>query len=106
MSVFFLMYREPKPDAEYWPGRCWLAAADALAWPGLLIAWALQWPRPGVFVPVLVSVAALLALRRLYRAVWLNHRYWFTTWRFAKLLGGMVFIFLVMKTVFWWQGIH
>ena len=103
--MFFVLFREPRADAEYWPGRCALAAVDAVAWPALLAAWALTWPRPGAVVPVLVAVTAWVGVRRLYRALWLNHRYWFTTWRLAKLVAGMVFIVIVMKTVFWFQGV-
>jgi hypothetical protein len=39
----------------------------------------------------------LLGLGRLHRALWENHRYWFTTWRWGKVLGAMLLIGAVLK---------
>jgi hypothetical protein len=32
--MWMLLVRSPPPDAPYWPGRRWLSAIDAVAWPG------------------------------------------------------------------------
>jgi hypothetical protein len=82
--MWLLVSREPKPDAEVWAGRRWLAAADAVAWPA---AWVLA----------VSAVAVLSAIGRLHRALCVNERYWFTTWRWGKILAGMLFIGFVMK---------
>jgi hypothetical protein len=34
----------------------------------------------GVVGPVVMSLAAYSTLSRVHRALWLNHRDWFTTW--------------------------
>jgi hypothetical protein len=34
---------------------------------------------------------------RLHRALWVNHRYWFTTWRWGKVLASMMVIGAVLK---------
>ena len=44
-----------------------------------------------------MALGVLLGLGRLHRAVSLNHRYWFTTWRWGKVLGAMLFVGAVMK---------
>ena len=36
--MWILFMPVPRPDAPYWPGRRWLAALDAVAWPA---TWAL-----------------------------------------------------------------
>lgn len=93
MLVFFV--RQPRPDARYWAGREFLAALDAVGWP---IAWivairAVEVP-VGVMGPFFIAVCVLAAVTRLRRALWENHRYWFTTWKwgryvFAIWIAGM-----------------
>lgn len=83
MLVFYV--RQPRPDARYWAGRELLAALDAVAWP---IAWimairAVEVP-VGVMGPFFTAVCVLAGLGRLRRAVWENHRYWFTTWKWGR----------------------
>lgn len=96
--MLILLWREPRPDAQVWPGRRALAALDALAWPALWIVLARHLPEPaGVVQPVVIAVAVLCAVGRLNRALWSNERYWFTTWRWARILGALMLIGLVMK---------
>jgi hypothetical protein len=75
-----------------------LAAVDAVAWPLVWVLLILQVPGPaGLVEPFVTALAVLLGLRRLHRALWVNHRYWFTTWRWGKVLGAMLLIGAVMK---------
>jgi hypothetical protein len=89
---------EPDFRANDWPGRRSLAVADAVGWP---VAWVLliqQAPEPvGLIGPFLTAVAVLSALGRLHRAVWLNQRYRFTTWRWGRIVGALWLMGLVMK---------
>ena len=96
--MWLLVAREPRPDAPDWPGRHLLAAVDAVIWPvlwGVLIRHA---PQPvGLIGPFVTALAVLLCLGRLHRALRVNHRYWFTTWRWGKVLGAMLLIGAVLK---------
>lgn len=96
--MWLLYARAPAPDALYWPGRRWLAAVDAAAWP---LAWVIMLsnaPKPvGLVGPFVMAVALLCALGRLYRAMWENHRYRFTTWRWGRVAAAVMLIGLVMK---------
>ena len=57
-----------------------------------------QLPGPaGLVGPFVTALAVLLGLGRLNRAIWVNHRYWFTTWRWGKVLASMLLIGAVMK---------
>jgi hypothetical protein len=47
--------------------------------------------------PFVTALAVLLGLRRLHRALWVNHRYWLTTWRWGKVLSAMLLIGAVLK---------
>lgn len=94
--MWLLVARPPVPDAPQWRGRRWLAAADALAWPLVLVLLLKQVSALGGIVwPVVVALAALAALRRLHRAVLFNHRYRFTIARG----GGLVGVVLVLGAV-------
>jgi hypothetical protein len=44
-----------------------------------------------------VAAFAAAGLGRLHRALWENQRYWFTTWRWGKVLGAMLRIGAVLK---------
>ena len=48
--MWLVLTRAPLPDAPYWPGRCLLALADAVAWPAGWIALATQLPQPAGIV--------------------------------------------------------
>jgi hypothetical protein len=96
--MWLLVAREPRPDAPEWPGRRLLAAVDAVAWPLMWVVLIQQVPGPaGLVGPFVTALAVLLGLGRLHRALWVNHRYWFTTWRWGKVLGAMLLIGAVMK---------
>lgn len=96
--MWILLWREPRPDALVWPGRRMLAAIDALAWPLLWIVVARHLPEPaGVVEPVVIALAMLSAIGRVNRALWSNERYWFTTWRWGRIVAGLMLIGVVMK---------
>jgi len=96
--MWLLYARTPRPDAPYWPGRRLLAAADAIAWPLLWVIGFSQVPRPvGVVGPVITAVALLCAIGRLHRALWLNHRYRFTTWRWGRVAAAVLLMGVVLK---------
>jgi cytochrome bd-type quinol oxidase subunit 1 len=61
--------------------------------------WALQQlPGPaGIFVPMVTALVVLSAVGRVQRALWVNHRYRFTTWRWGKVFAGLMVIGLVLK---------
>jgi hypothetical protein len=96
--MWLLVAREPRPDVPVWPGRRFLAAVDAVLWP-LLWVWVFRHaPGPvGLVGPFVAAVAALAALNRLHRALWLNHRYWFATWRWGKILAAMLLLGAFLK---------
>ncbi len=98
--MWLLVARTPPPDAQHWRGRRWLAAVDALAWPLLWVLVFGQAPMPlGIVGPVVVSLAVLCAIGRLHRALWLNHRYWFTTWRWGRVAAVLLLVGAVLKLV-------
>lgn len=86
LRMFRIFGRRPRPDATYWSGRRTLAALDAIAWPA---AWAIGArclpSHGGVAGACVVAICAIVAARRVRRALRLNHRYRFTTWRWARL---------------------
>lgn len=96
--MWLLVAREPRPDAPDWPGRRLLAAVDAVIWPLMWVLLIRHVPGPaGLIGPFVTALAVLLGLGRLHRALWVNHRYWFTTWRWGKVLGAMLLVGAVMK---------
>jgi hypothetical protein len=96
--MWLLVAREPRPDAPDWPGRRLLAAVDAIAWPVLWVLLVRHVPGPvGLVGPFVTAVAVLLGLGRLHRALWVNERYWFTTWRWAKVFAGLMVVGAVLK---------
>ena len=99
MLVFF-MPRPGRPDAAYWPGRRALAALDAVAWPALWIVVLLHAPfDAGLIGQVIVALAIVSAVQRLHRALWMNERYWFTTYRWGMPLVMLAFVALAMKGI-------
>lgn len=100
--MWLLVARAPPPDLPYWPGRRWLAVLDALLWPLAWVALLRVVPAPlGVVGPLAVAAVALCAVGRLHRAVWRNHRYRFTTWRWGRLLAGLLLMGSVLKLAEW-----
>lgn len=96
--MWLLVAREPPPDAPYWPGRRLLAAVDAAVWPLLWVMVFSQAPKPvGLVGPFVATVALLFALGRLHRALWINHRYRFTTWRWVRIAAALLLVGMVMK---------
>lgn len=98
--MWILFTPVPRPDAPYWPGRRWLAALDAIAWPAAWVLVVCQTPiRMGIVGTLIIACAALSAASRLQRALLRNERYRFTTWRWGRVLVGMVSLGLMMKLV-------
>ena len=98
--MWYFIVREPRPDAQEWPGRRLLAAIDAVAWPLMWVLLIRSVPGPpGLFGPFITALAIVLGLGRLHQAWFVNHRYWFTTWRWGKVLGWMLLLGAVLKLV-------
>lgn len=98
--MLVLIQRPPLPDAQPWTGRRGLAALDAVAWPAGWLLALLHTPAPvGVFGRVLVAFILLCAIHRLHRALWMNHRYRFTTWRWGKLVAVLMLTGWLLKTL-------
>lgn len=96
--MWLLVAREPRPDAPDWPGRRWIAAVDAVAWPLLWVLLSRQAPEPvGLVGPFVTAMAVLLGLGRLHRALWQNRRYWFTTWRWGRVAAALMVVGAVLK---------
>lgn len=96
--MWLLVAREPRPDAPDWPGRRMLSAVDAVVWPILWVLLIQRAPEPaGLVVPFVTALAVLLGLGRLHRAIWVNQRYWFTTWRWGKVMAAVLLIGAVLK---------
>ena len=96
--MWLLLAREPTPDVPYWPGRRLLAAIDAAVWPLLWVLVISHAPNPvGLVGPFVMTVALLCALGRLHRALWMNHRYRFTTWRWGRVAATLLLIGAVLK---------
>jgi hypothetical protein len=99
MRTMWIIVNRPAPaDAAYWPGRRWLAALDALLWPA---GWAVSvWCAPvhtALVGQLVVACAVISGLRRLHRALWLNHRYRFTTWRWGRVVMALLLVGLLLK---------
>jgi hypothetical protein len=96
--MWLLVAREPRANAPYWTGRRWLAAVDAVAWPLFWVLLLRQIDAPvGIVGPMFVAAALLVSVERIHRAVWVNHRYWFTTWRWGRIAAGLMLIGTVLK---------
>ena len=96
--MWLLVSRVPPPHARYWPGRRWFAALDAVGWP---MAWVLAVayaPMPaGLTGTTVVAFVALSALGRCRRALWVNHRYRFTTWRWGRVVALLLVVGSMLK---------
>ena len=95
--MWLLVAREPRQDAPQWAGRKSLAVLDAVAWPlvGVSLLY-LSRMSLGVAGPVLMAAAIVLSVARLRRAIWLNHRYRFTTWRWGGIVLGLMMVGAVL----------
>lgn len=47
--------------------------------------------------PMVYALAVLSGLGRLRRALWMNHRYQFTTWRWGRRLAALLLIGMVLR---------
>ncbi len=98
--MWVIWVREPQleADAPYWPGRRWLAALDAVLWPGLWMAGASSLPSASGDLWLMVCGFAFFCLcSRLHRAVANNGRYRFTTWLMLKLLLVLGFMGVLLR---------
>ena len=96
--MWLLVAREPRPDVPDWPGRRLLAAIDAVLWPLVWVLLIRQVPgSAGLVDPFVTALAMLLGLGRLHRALWVNHRYWFTTWRWGRLAAVLLLLGVALK---------
>jgi len=96
--MWLVVTRTPRPDAPYWRGRCWLAAIDALAWPLLWVLVLRQAPvSTGIVGPMVVALLVPTAIGRLRRALLVNHRYRFTTWRWGRVVMVLLVAGVVLK---------
>jgi hypothetical protein len=46
-----------------------------------------------------LAVALLCAIGRVHRALWTNHRYRFTTWRWGQLVGAFLLVGMILKVM-------
>jgi uncharacterized membrane protein YvlD (DUF360 family) len=96
--MWLLVAREPTQDAPQWAGRKSLAVLDAVVWPlAAVLLIHLSNLSLGVFGPVLMAAVFLLSVARLRRAIWLNHRYRFSTWRWGGVVLGLLMVGAVLK---------
>jgi len=96
--MWILFVRAPRCAAPYWPGRRGLAVLDALVWPSLWLAAIANAPlSTGIVGRAAVALAVALALRRVYRALWNNDHYWFTTWRWGAPVAALLLVGAMMK---------
>jgi len=96
--MWLLVAREPRANAPYWTGRRWLAAVDAVVWPLFWVLLLGQIDAPvGIVGPMIVAIALLYSAERIHRAVWANHRYWFTTLRWGRVVTALIVIGMVLK---------
>ena len=91
--------RAPRPDAEYWPGRRSLAFLDAVVWPALLLWMINTAPVGGVVRDVAVIATIIFALRHAHRALLLNQRYRFMTWRLGVIVAVILALGLMAKVM-------
>lgn len=102
--MWMVFARAPVPDAAYWSGRRWLAALDSVAWPAIVAGLILRLPiDTGLVGRFGVAVCALNALLRLHTALWMNHRYRFTTSRVARVLLVLLVVGLALKAGLAWR---
>ncbi|MCR5867573.1 hypothetical protein [Aquincola sp. J276] len=96
--MWLLLTRQGKPDVPVWSGRRLLAAVDAIAWPLFWVLVIRHATQPvGLVGPIVAAFAMSLGLVRLRRAVFMNHRYRFATWRWCKVAAAMLVIGFLLK---------
>jgi hypothetical protein len=96
--MWVLFARAPRPDVPYWRGRRWLAAIDAVAWPGMAWGALSQFVgEGGLVLPFVMALLVASAARRLYTALLVNHLYHFTTWRWGRLLAWILAVGALLR---------
>jgi hypothetical protein len=96
--MWMVFSRAMQPDVAVWPGRRWLALADAVAWPGgLAVIVANVDAVTGIVAAAVLSLCVLEAIRRSWVAWTANARYRFTTARWARVLAAVFVAGLVMS---------
>jgi hypothetical protein len=99
--MWLVIARRERPFMPYWPGRRLLGAIDAVIWPLLwmVMLFRVEAQMDGVR-PFLLAVIAWCAFSRFWRATFDNSDYTFTTWRWGKVLGGLLLLswFLQLTT--------
>jgi hypothetical protein len=96
--MWLLVAREPRANAPHWAGRRWLGVIDAVAWPLFWVFLLSQIDKPvGIVGPMVVAIALLVSAERIHRAVCVNHRYCFTTWRWGRVAAPLFVIGTVLK---------
>lgn len=88
--MFLVVFSKPARIYTTWSGRRPLAALDAVLWPALW-AWIVvaRVPDRGLVVRWFCAMLALVACRRLWRALSDNEHYRFSTVRWGKALIGV-----------------
>lgn len=96
--MWLLVAQQVKPDVPVWRGRRLLAAVDAIAWPLFWVLVLHHATQPvGLVGPIAATFAMSLGLVRLRRAVFMNHRYRFATWRWGKVASAVLTIGFLLK---------
>jgi hypothetical protein len=96
--MWIVLARPAQSDMPYWPGRRWVAVLDALAWPAIWIVMLRHAQAElGLVAPVICAAAILAGLGRVRTAVWHNERYRFTTWRWGRVVVGLMAVGLLIK---------
>ena len=85
--MWVLLARAEPPDAHVWPGRRALAAIDAVAWPCMVAALVALIPNTGLVGALATALCVVVASGGLWRALYINHRYRFTTFRWGRRLA-------------------
>jgi hypothetical protein len=84
--MWFFFVRGARPDLHVWPGRRWISAADALAWPiAAMVAVIAIADAGGRSSSLIVAALCVLGARRLLRAILFNQHYRMTTVWLAKI---------------------
>ncbi len=96
--MFVLIRREALPDATDWPGRRLLSLVDTIAWPAGFWILVAQIPYDtGAVGQVAGGLLVWGAARGIYRALFLNQRYRFITWRVGALAAPLAAVALALK---------
>jgi len=93
-----IFVREVPADVAVWPGRRVLAVVDALAWPALWIYVTLHAPfDTGLAGKAVVTLAAVMAVQRVIKALLRNERYRFSVVRWGRVAIGLLLLGFALK---------